>query len=724
MPTGANACGAAELLMRQQTGAAGLIRSPTVDHRSMLPLGLASGLFVMDRRRSVALILGLLLCLALLGSWFVGVDKEDAATAQAPVAAPSSTPKPTTEIVQVPRQDPKAGGTVSYQAPIGPGVFRGRVIDAVSREPIREFTVELRQWRPRAQPAPQVKRTFRTKDGRFVYRGLPTGTWTILTTAAGYQRFDIPDVPISDSESTQELLIPMRAGVSLRGRVVDEITGDGIASATIRFREASVGRYEDNFRLRPSERSQKDGSFVLQGVPPGGVRLEVSANNYAAREMETFVSSKTPPMEIALAKGGTIAGYLAGIDGLTPVSGEVSLVALDENNGAARNTGPAGEFSFDQLTAGRYQLTGRGAGLNGRREITLSHNERLEGIVLPMTAGYSIRGVISGLRPDERTETIVVVNAIRTHADGMAHQVNLNERGAYEVNGVAPGLVSIEVIATRRGRLQKSLEMPANSDLVVDFGYKTNARLAGRVTRGGQPLAGVTLSASVATAEEAHLMQSTVTSNSGDYVLGDMPAGDYMLTVESYNTPNVRVSGDTVFDFDVPESQVAGRVYEDGGKVPVVGATINVRSVQQAPRTNSLGGRSDHFGQFNIRGLQPGDFVLSAYKPGYELYRAPLSYSSPVKDMAISMRRAPGVEIRVREADSNRPLSNIIVLEILNGTPSFGMQLQADQNGVSYLPSGLAGSSLRIGAWGYGVVHVNDWNGQQLDLSLQKQPSR
>jgi hypothetical protein len=683
------------------------------------------GPFVMDRRRTVALTLGLVLCLALLGSWFVRVDKEDAAPAESSVGAESNTPRgPAAEIPGVPGEDPKESGVIAYGAPIGPGVFRGRVIDAASREPVREFTVELRQWRPRAEPPPKIKQTFRTKDGRFVYRGLPTGTWTILTTAERYQRFDIPDVAISDSESTQEVLIPMRSGHSLRGRIVDEITGDGIGSATISFREGSVGHYEDNFRLRPSERSRKDGSFVLHGVPPGSVRLEVSANNYAAKEIETIVSGKPSLLEIALSKGGMISGYLAGVDGLTPVRGEIRLADLDENNAMQRDTGPAGEFTFDQLAAGRYQLTGRGAGLNGGREITLSHNERLEGIVLPMTAGHSIRGVISGLRPEERTETIVQVHPIGNNG-GMTHHVNPDERGAYAVNGVAPGLVSIEVIAMRRGRLQQSWEMPADRDLTLDFEFKAGARLTGRVTRGGKPLAGAVLNASgVAEENEGQFEGSTVTSDNGDYALGEIPAGEYMLTVESYNVTNVRASGDSVFDFEVPDVQVAGRVFEDGGNVPVVGVVVNVRSVQPANRANSLAGRSDHFGQFGIRGLQPGDFMISAYKPGYELYRAPFPYGSPIKDMTIYMRRAPGIEVRVRDADTDQPIGNIIMFETLNGTPGFSAQLQADQNGVIRLPSGMAGSSLRITAWGYAMAYVNEWNGHSLDLSLKKQPAR
>lgn len=675
----------------------------------------------MDRRRAVALILGLVLCLALLGVWVVRFDN-NAPLAESPTATPPSPPRgPVAEIVQVPRDDLRDPSTVSYEAPIGPGVFRGRVIDAVSREPIREFTVELHPSRPTSpEPPPRLSRSFRNKEGRFEYIGLPTGTWTILTTASGYQRFDMPAVRLSEREQPEDVLIPMRAGLSVHGRVVDEITNAGIASATVSFREASVGRYEGNFRLRPSVQSRKDGSFTLDGLPPGVVRLQAYASNYVVEEIETFVSRKTAPVELALSKGATLSGYLAGTDGITPVQGEVNLTNVDENHATQISTGAAGEFSFSRLSAGRYLLTGRGGGLNGKREITLSRNERIEGLVLPMTAGHSIRGVISGLRPDERAAAMILVNSLGT-AGSMTYQGNANERGAYEVTGVAPGRAAIEVVARGRGLLTKMVEMPATSDLTVNLEFKTGARLTGRVTRGGKPLPGTTLNAGSSTDSDTHFTLAAVTAANGEYAIEDVPDGNYMLTVDSYNSPIVRVMGDTVFDMDVPETQLSGRVLEEGGKVPVVGASIDVRPAQPASNSNSMSDRSDHFGQFGIRGLQPGDFVLSAYKPGYELYRAPLSYGSPVADLAIYLRRARGVEIKVREADSNEPIDNVHVVELAAGMPGIVTTLHTDPNGIGYLPSGLAGSSLRISAMGYQVLEVIDWNGEPLDASLQRE---
>jgi hypothetical protein len=265
--------------------------------------------------------------------------------------------------------------------------------------------------------------------------------------------------------------------------------------------------------------------------------------------------------------------------------------------------------------------------------------------------------------------------------------------------------------------------MPPDGDLTVNLEFKARARLSGRVTIGGKPLANVMLRphhVSLDQQSELHL-QPFITGANGEYAYEDVPNGDYVFMIESFASPGVSVSGDTVFDIEVPDVQLSGYVYEEGSKVPLVGARITLRSLPLRTQPNRLGGTSNNFGQFGIRGLQPGDFMLTAYKSGYELYRTTFSYGSPVSDMTIHMRPARGVEIKVREAGSNKAIDNVLVVEVLEHMPGIVMTLQTDPSGIGYLPSGLAGSSLRISATGYHVLEVSDWNGEQLDASLQRE---
>lgn len=440
------------------------------------------------------------------------------------------------------------------------------------------------------------------------------------------------------------------------------------------------------------------------------------------QQIATARSSKSPPAAIASSRTGAIAGYLAAQDGITPVVGEVRLANLDDNITLSNYTDSAGEFSFEQLAAGRYQLIGRGGGMNGVRELELGNEERLERIVVAMSPGHSIRGVVSGLRPEERAEAHLYLVAEGSRS-GIIHMVSVDDQGRYVFDGIASGTVRIQASAGVRGAVTKLVRMPADSDLTVDIQFKPGARLSGRVTAGGKPLAGAMLRPHATSVEEKNdlFLPPAVTATNGEYSYEEVPSGTYVFAIESFVSSTVRVSGDTVFDIDVPEVQLSGHVFEEGSQVPIVGARITARGTQPDSQSNRQGDTSNNLGQFSLRGLQPGEVELTAYKAGYELHRAPLAYGSPIADMTIYLRPAQGVEIKVREADTNDAIDTILVMELGKGSPGIAMQLQADGRGVSYIPSGLAGSSLRISAAGYFPIDVTDWNGQRLDLSLQRE---
>lgn len=677
----------------------------------------------MDRRHSIALSLGLVLCLVLLGRWAMRSDDQGDASADPGASIAQSMPgAPTVPAKSLETASP-AFDTASNVTPDS-GVFRGRIIDAVTRQPVREFELEFHPIRrTRDSPKPPFH-TFKTNDGRFEARGLPAGAWKVLATARGYQRFELPDVRISSDQATPEALLPMRPGHVLHGRVFDESTDGGIVGANVSFREAHVDRFQGDFRNRPSTLSQKDGAFVLDGLPTGPVVVTVYAENYGPREIDVMVGDKTAPVAIGLSTGGSISGYLAGPDRQTPVAGIISLINIDESSGSSSRSGEAGEFNFSRLTPGRYRLTARSAGLSGELEITLANNERLVGLVLAMRGGHNIRGIVSGLKPEELKLTYV--SASRDDAFGMSVDAMVDERGAYTLQGVTPGRVRISANVRSSRHISKAVEMPVDTDLTVNLEFPRGARLTGRVTRDGKPVSGVSVNPSAVTVsnKEEVFLYEVRTSANGDYAIEDMPHGEYTLWVESYRTPVVRVSDDTVFDVEIPTAQLAGRLLEAGGKVPVVGAVVDVWSAQRGPTRIRISAQSDHFGQFAVRGLQPGDFVVSVYKPGYELYRGPLAYGSPVSDFAINLRPARGAELKVRDAVSGKSLNAVTAMEIIDGAPGIVMQMNLDQNGVGYLPSGIAGNALRIFAMGYAPTQIAAWNGQGLEVSLQRQATQ
>ena len=573
--------------------------------------------------------------------------------------------------------------------------------------------------RPRRAKKLPGARTFQSVDGRFEWDYLPPGEWAVTAVAAGYQRFELLGIQVPKGAATAEIVLPLRAGKRLRGRVYDEDTGVGIASATVSFRESDTKRFGAYFRMRPRFTSASDGTFVIDGLPAGRIALNVYAADYGGRELDVLVDKQTEPVEIGLSVGGTIAGRLTAADGVTPVKGSAGVFDIAEEYGGTRRTGEAGEFSFPNLPPGRYRLTGQADSGSASREIVLARNQRIEGIVLALSAGSTIRGVVTGLRGDDLKHVSISLRRDGDSGNPYA-DVRVDEAGAFVLKGVQPGRVQLVADVSMRRQMSKTVEVPADSDLTVSIDFPRGARLSGRVTRGGKPLAEVWLEPRPAV-EQPVFIYGASTSKDGEYVIEDLAAGEYAVFVGGYKSRPVRIAGDTVFDIEVPLTQLSGRVLEEGGKVPVVAAGVEIWSAEPASARIRLHDSSDHFGQFALAGLEPGDFLLTVYKPGYEMIRERIAYESPVAGMTIRLRREMGVSIRVREAGSGKPVRQTYVIEQIGERNGIRLQLRLDDEGAGYIPGALAGSTLSFFTSGYVPAVVRSWNGQALDLQLERQ---
>lgn len=120
--------------------------------------------------------------------------------------------------------------------------FRGRVIDAVSRQPIKEFEVQLIRVRREARTEDQpITRNFKSASGHFAWTDVATGTWRAAVSAPGYQMFNVDARQITEGEATSEIVMPLLRGFAVRGRVVESSTGAGISGARSKLRLRRCG---------------------------------------------------------------------------------------------------------------------------------------------------------------------------------------------------------------------------------------------------------------------------------------------------------------------------------------------------------------------------------------------------------------------------------------------------------------------------------------------------
>ena len=612
------------------------------------------------------------------------------------------------------REEPTIETTaLSFAAPesppssANPSGFRGRIIDAVTRQPVQEFAVQLIRLRREAytEDSPLI-RNFKSATGRFSLPDVAAGTWRAAISAPGYQMFNVADLPISEGTTTHEIVVPLLRGFAVRGRVFELSTGAGLVGAHIGF--VQMGALDSFGKSQASAESQQDGSFTLDGIPGGDIVLGVSAPDHESRQLPILVDEKTPPQEIALSIGATIAGAVTTTAG-APAKGRVHL------NGPGLDyiseTNQAGQFSFNHLSPGRYQVSVDTSAGSARHEFMLSQDEVKQDIILIVGAGRSVRGTLRGL-PEEQLPSAQVM--LRTESAGVSFTASPDERGAYTLNGVPPGRAVITAF-TDTLQFQKKVAVPADQDLTVDLVFAAGARLSGRVTQGGKPAASRHLWMSPVD-NKSDVLYRARTSDDGQYQIEGLPLGDYRLRADEDISRAIIIAGDAVLNIDIPGVQLSARVVEDGSAVPIVGANVYARgSTPETARVRS-DKRTDDFGQFTLTGIEPGEIVLIVYQPGYEMHHEKIAYSSPITNRTITLRRSAGIEVRVQHGSRRFPRGFTITQSFLGNDYVVDLWMPKDRDGVCHVPSALTGTTFQIGRFSGEPIVIEEWDGQPFEL--------
>jgi hypothetical protein len=665
----------------------------------------------MDRpthRRPIFLGLALLACGALLllaWRWTSTADTTPANTAAS--TSQLATPQP----VDVEPPPPIEAAAPSVAQPSSPPLtgFHGQVIDAASRQPVKEFEVQLIRLRKGgyAEDEP-VTKNFKSATGRFTWTDAAAGSYRAAVSAAGYQMFNVVLFQISNDEVTRVTVIPLLRGFAVRGRVFDSSNGAGIVDARITWRS---GNDRDRFRRSMAQaKSKADGAFTLDGLPRGDIVLIVGARDHANRELRLLVDEKTPPQEITLSSGGKVSGTVTTTSG-APVKGQIRL----EGPGPSyiSETNEAGQFSFANRSAGSYRVSADTSAGSAAEEFELREDESKEGITLIVGAGggRSVRGMVKGW-PAARMQYMTIM--LRSASEGTMVSARPDERGAYVLNGVPAGHAAVSVISASI-QLEKQVDVPADKDVTLDIIIPSGARLTGRVTQGGKPAANKNVWMSPADTK-AGVRYRARTSEDGQYQIESLAPGDYRVRADEDISRSITIAGEAVLNIDISGPQLSARVMEEGGTVPVVGASVYVRGT--APETARVRSdkETDDFGAVALTALEPGELVLLVYKTGYELHRETITYSTPISDKTITLRKSPGVEVRVKPDSRRFPRGFTLTQSFPGNDYVVDMWMPLDSDNKCHVPGALKGTTFKIGRFSGEPLVFEDWDGQSFEL--------
>lgn len=161
---------------------------------------------------------------------------------------------------------------------------------------------------------------------------------------------------------------------------------------------------------------------------------------------------------------------------------------------------------------------------------------------------------------------------------------------------------------------------------------ETDAQLRGQVYDGlGNPIAGVTAKLRL----QAEQIRSVTSDEQGSFEISGIPAGEYLLILESrgFATREVRVSlraGKSVsidvcldvgIHFDYTPSRVSGLVKQRNG-LPLVDAVVKVLNPFDQRVVST--GRTDSSGRYRLEVYLGGQYVVVVHKPGFEVAAVPI----------------------------------------------------------------------------------------------------
>ena len=229
-----------------------------------------------------------------------------------------------------------AGTIVSSQSPkpsAATGLIVGIVVDAATGKPVSGATVSLSSGvppMPMAREAPAtLPRILTGTDGRFVYRDLRAGNYTITATKPGYAAgaygrrrpagpFMLLD--LADGERKADVVLRVWRHAAISGTVLDE-AGEMVVDARVRSWRRTFDRGRHAFMPDAAAVTDDRGIYRIGGLVPGEYVVGIVATQVAGGEL----SAADRTSSISLTNFGPTAFVRTAPVPPPPVDGRLSL---------------------------------------------------------------------------------------------------------------------------------------------------------------------------------------------------------------------------------------------------------------------------------------------------------------------------------------------------------------------------------------------------------------
>jgi 5-hydroxyisourate hydrolase-like protein (transthyretin family) len=448
-------------------------------------------------------------------------------------------------------------------------------------------------------------------NGDYSIRGLPTDAFTVLTRmprSSGHidqlydgircwwERCDRmlgTQVKVNAPETTTRIDFRLQRGAQISGTVTNAATGAPVAGVSVGFQPAlrgdssatptdAQGRYISTGLLPGSYYVHTDGPDqvgMLNQVYPGKPIERHQSDLQSGTPVAAVAGSTTGGIDFALIQGGSISGVVTETATGEPVRG----VRIEVRSPSAMSYGvtdPNGRYSVAGLRTGSYRVTARPA-WEGILSFGMKHGlflesllgqvyvakgavgaERDAGTPVVVTAPGAATGidfalvqggVITGTVLNARTGEPVVGIRVDASGERASGHGTTDERGRYEITGLAGGRHALFTSSHRwinsqpplrvlgqvyQGPPCWNLSCPLGAGTAVsvsagltvrgvDFSLAEGGVISGVVTNAptGKPVAGARVHFYSSTGDQIDWVR---TNANGRYASGGLPTGTYL----------------------------------------------------------------------------------------------------------------------------------------------------------------------------------------------------
>jgi len=539
-------------------------------------------------------------------------------------------------------------------------------------------------------------------NGAFVIEDLGGGRTSFSAIAKGFTAGEPLQLDLAPGRSQDDVVLTLGSGAAIEGTVLTP-TGRPATSARVTLRQAMTPDRMIAIEVAGSARTDGDGHYRLEGVPPGPQSISADQSGFQRAVRDLEVRPGENRLDLRLGEGFELSGRVVDAGGRGLAGAAVGVHSSTPGVVRDDTSGPDGTFAFSGLDAGRYSVSATKTGYSAaRREVEIAGGAGNVELRLDHGGG-AIAGRILGIAAAELSR--VDVSAMKRPLDttDSIKQGRADAAGTYRIDGVFAGDWSVTArLADGRQARQTIAVAEGAGETQLDLEFGRGATLSGTVRRRGQTVPDATVQANGVNSDSSG---SAVTDANGAFQIAGLTAGDHRVTATVAQSGAraervVSVAGNQRIDLDLPSASAAGRVVDAGGGMPLAGVAIVGELTSGSdfafPRTTSAPD-----GSFTLPNLGVGSYRIRGEKEGYvrgEVRVDIANEQSAPSDLRLALEREQGLTLDV--SSPYGPPSRIgVALLDASSQVVFSQTLSPGENGRTRVSSAPSGSyRLLVGA--------------------------